>query len=311
VARWKITVIDKFQETILNIMYGYRCNFSCEGCCTGSNYIKNNSYDPDINKTIEILPALANLVDIADTGMITLLGGDIFMYWPDQIIPLTLAIRKHFPNASINLFTNGQLLNKYTDEIIDLMTTIDNCKLTISQHLIGDLETALGQAWTRNVSQFLNDSRIWKIHNDHYHIKGYLDCNIHFYNGIDWFTWYKQEADGRIKPHVSQDPVRSMQYGCASGPLCSTIFETNLYKCSSLATLDGLLSLKGQKDDPDWQDYLNYPHVDLNNFDLENFEYHKKNHGKPVAYCDMCSASPRNIIKWMDRKQNMVLPATK
>jgi hypothetical protein len=76
-----------------------------------------------------------------------------------------------------------------------------------------------------------------------------------------------------------------------------------------LATLDGLLSLKGQTDDPDWQNYLNYPHLDLSNINLENFEYHKQNFGKPVSYCDMCSASPTNVIKWTDRKQNMILPA--
>ena len=269
-------MINKFQESTLNIFYGYRCNFSCIGCCTGSDQIKTTARDPDINKTIEVLPTLASLIDIADGGMITLLGGEILMNWDEKIVPLAKALRQNFPGTTINLFTNGHLLHKYINEVISLMLTVGNCNLTISQHLSGDLDSTLGRKWTSNTTQFLNDSRIKKVHDNHYHIIDHIDCNIHFYNGGSWFTWYKQELDGLIKPHASKDPARSMKYGCASGANCSTIFETNLYKCSSLATLDGLLSSKDQIDDPDWQFYLDYPHVDLSNTNLENFEYHKK-----------------------------------
>ena len=300
-------MINKFQESTLNIFYGYRCNFSCIGCCTGSDQIKTTARDPDINKTIEVLPTLASLIDIADGGMITLLGGEILMNWDEKIVPLAKALRQNFPGTTINLFTNGHLLHKYINEVISLMLTVGNCNLTISQHLSGDLDSTLGRKWTSNTTQFLNDSRIKKVHDNHYHIIDHIDCNIHFYNGGSWFTWYKQELDGLIKPHASKDPARSMKYGCASGANCSTIFETNLYKCSSLATLDGLLSSKDQIDDPDWQFYLDYPHVDLSNTNLENFEYHKKNYAKPVLFCDMCNSNPSNVITCLDRKQESIL----
>ena len=74
-----------------------------------------------------------------------------------------------------------------------------------------------------------------------------------------------------------------------------------------MATLDGLLSSKDQIDDPDWQFYLDYPHVDLSNTNLENFEYHKKNYAKPVLFCDMYNSNPSNVITWLDRKQESIL----
>ena len=120
VARWKIIVI-KHKDLSLNIIYGYRCNYSCVGCCNGSDYVKTTDLDPDIDLTLQALEKLPEYIEIDSSGMITLLGGDPFMYWHERIVPLAFAIRKSFPLSKINIFTNGHLINRYTNYVIDVL----------------------------------------------------------------------------------------------------------------------------------------------------------------------------------------------
>lgn len=299
------------EESTFNIIYGYRCNYKCEGCCVGSNIVTDTSKDPDLDKILESIKLLPKVIKIKESedywqsGMITLLGGEPLMYWEERIVPIARAVREQFPNVRVNIFSNGHLLGRHADKVIDLMSEI-SATLTISQHLIGDLESPLGKRWVASTQKFLNNPRIEKIHDQHYTVIGNDWANIHFHDSEDWFTWYKQTPEG-IKPYASNNPTASMKYGCASGRICSSLYENRLYKCSSLAMLPGLLSYLGQSDDTDWEKYLNYPYVDLFALKDTDIKYHTNNYGKPVTYCDMCNNQPSNIIRWKDRKQWMVL----
>ena len=308
-------MIDSRNEEIaLNIIYGYRCNYSCDGCCVGSDYVVNKTKDPDLDKTLESIKLLPNIIKIKDSddfferGMITLLGGEPMKYWDDRIEPLAREIRKQFPRARLNIFSNGHLLYKQADKIINLIDEL-SASITISKHLSGDLESPLGKQWQVNIQKFLNHPRLAKIHDDHYEVVGNIESNIHFYAADEWFTWYKKTANG-IKPYATNNPEKSMQYGCASGAHCSSLFENRLYKCSSLAMLPGLLSYQGQSHDTDWEKYLDYPYVDLLDVSKETTTYHADNYGKPTTYCDMCNDQQSNIIQWQGRKSSQILRGT-
>ena len=296
----------KHIDQAFNVIYGYRCNYSCIGCCNGSDYVTIENYDPDIDLTIESIKRLPDLIEIPEEGMITLLGGEPLMYWKERIIPLARTIREAFPTARINIFSNGHLVNKHIDSIIEVLDTY-RCHMTISQHLLGDMNSPLGKKWRENVDEFLTDPRIVKIHDQHYHVSGNIAANIFFYNADEWFTWYQQTPNGDIKPWATQDPEGSMKHGCASGNTCSALFENRLYKCGSLAMLPGFLTAKNQINDIDWKKYLDYPYVDVLDVDPSRFRSFVDTYGKPIPECDMCNNQKHKVIKWTGRTQNMVI----
>ena len=291
-----------------NIIYGYKCNYACVGCCNGSDQISNKTYDPDLAITLRAIEKLPDILHVPPGGMITLLGGEIFMYWQDTIIPLIKSLRQAFPTTIINLFSNGHLINKYTEHVIDILNQY-NCNLTISQHLKGDMSSALGGAWKKNTDAFLTNISIVKIHNEHYHVSGNLLANIYIHSAENWYTWYQQLPSGKIKPWQTNDPAGSMTHGCASGSNCSAMFENRLYKCGSLAMLKGLLSKKNQLDDPDWEKYLMYPYIDILAPEPTLLDNFNQSYDKPIAQCDMCNNHSKAAIKWIDRTQQMILPA--
>ena len=90
-----------------NIIYGYKCNYACVGCSNGSDQISSRTHDPDLATTLKAIEILPDILHIPPGGMITLLGGEIFMYWQDTIIPLIKSLRQSFPTTTINLFSNA------------------------------------------------------------------------------------------------------------------------------------------------------------------------------------------------------------
>jgi organic radical activating enzyme len=298
----------KHVEMTLNIIYGYKCNYRCKGCSNGSDQVTHTNYDPSLDEILESIPKLAQYFDIAHDGMITLLGGEIYLYW-DKVVAIARQTRKYFPKAKINLFTNGQLLSLYINETINLMKELDNSCVHISRHLQGIYETKIGKKWLDNIEQVKNHTEITIINDDFFQIKNHSECNFHAYDGVAWFTWYKQMPGGTIKPHASGDPVRSARYGCASGLSCSALFGSKFYKCGSLAMLPGLLKQKQQIDDPDWKKYVeDYPYIDLNNFDIEKYQYYVDTYNIPIPQCDMCNNNPNNIMEWKDRTYIDIFP---
>ena len=298
--------MTKHRDKAFNVIYGYKCNYSCVGCCNGSDYVTSGQHDPDIDKILESIEKLPSIIEIDPDGMITLLGGEPMMYWHDRIVPIAKSLRRAFPQAKINIFSNGHLANRFVDDIVELLDQ-ENCDMTISRHLAGDMSSVLGTKWKDNIGSLVLDPRVTKVHDNHYHIKNNIRANIHFYQADEWFTWYQLSHDGKIKPWATNDPKGSIKYGCASGSSCSALFENRLYKCGSLAMLKGFLSARQQLDDHDWKKYLDYPYVDVLDIDQDKFDFFKSTYGKDTTYCDMCNNKPTNIIKWTDRTQSMII----
>ena len=73
--------------------------------------------------------------------------------------------------------------------------------------------------------------------------------------------------------------------------------------------LKGLLTSKKQLDDPDWEKYLMYPYIDILAPEQTLLDNFNQSYGKPIAQCDMCNNHSKAVIKWIDRTQQMILPA--
>ncbi len=299
---------QKSSITNLNIFYGYRCNLSCIGCLSGSDAVKTKDLDPDLSKTISVLPQLAERFDI--TGAITLLGGDPLLYWEERIIPITREIRKHFQKEPIVVFTNALLIDKYKEKIFDYILEFAPVHFTITRHLDGLGTNPLKAHWDQKITNMLSDPRVQKIHDSHYHLGHYHDHVIYFHRPEEWRNSYKLLPDGRIKPFATNDPQGSMAHGC-TGSECSAVIEDRLYKCANLATLEKHLQALDQLEDPDWKKYLDYPYIDLNSIDEDRMQFFAQTHGSPVSHCDMCNNNPKSVTPWHRRDVTWVLPQNK
>lgn len=295
--------MSKILQENLNIFYGYKCNYSCHGCFSGSNVVSDQDLDPDINIILKSIPILAELFEV--DSMLTLVGGEPFLYWDDRIVPIVNSLNVHFPNVRINIFTNGQLLEKNIDRVFDLADSVSNFSLTITNHLIGCVDTTPGKIWEAGMQKLKSHPRIVKIHNDHYHILDEINKNIYFYKDEHWKSFYWQTAEGKIKPHATNDPKGSMTHGC-TGHASSCTFENKLYKCPNLATLKNHLTTLNQHNDPDWQKYLGCPTIDLFKINEEQLREFAITYRRPTECCDMCNNDPLNNLPWVNRTYPLI-----
>ena len=294
--------MSKIPQVNLPIFIGYRCNYSCQDCSAGSDFIKNTQLDPTLEEIMSAIPILAEKFEVQ--SMISLHGGEPFLYWDEKVVPLAIELNRWFPDTTINIFTNGHLIGKNLTNIFDLVSQINNISFTISAHLKGDLNSKVGQQWSSSINELISHPSIVKIHDEHYHFKDNIRANIYFHSPEYWSSHYVRHPNGQIKPHATNNPEKSMEHGCL-GSVCSSLHGTKLYKCGRLGNLADTLRVSGQLDDPDWQKYLNYQPIDLldiNQIELDKFveTYHK-----PISVCDMCQGS-KPKLKWTDRTWDMV-----
>jgi organic radical activating enzyme len=288
--------MDKKSQVNINLLYGYKCNYSCHGCLTNSDADYHEQDDPDLDKLLDSIPILADTFNIE--SMITLIGGEPFLYWNSHIVPISLKVNEHFPKTRINIFTNGQLLGKNLDKFIDLSDRVDNITLEVTQHLIGLENTTPGRIWKSGIDYLSRHDRIHKIHDEHYHVKNNIYANILLTSKIyNWIPSLKRLPNGMIKPYASNNPAESMKHGCSAANVSALVKDGYLYKCGLLGTLDHGLKYRNQLNDPDWQKYLSYQPLDLFNFSQEDLDQYMETYGKPISECDMCSDNPKNIIK--------------
>lgn len=269
---------------IVNFYYGLNCNLSCNGCFSGSDIIKHTRYDPSTESILKSIEDLAKIATVKQ--MITLIGGEPLMYW-EKVVPILRHVRKHFPNVNINLTTNGFRLKKYQDELINLMIELQPFRISLTDHMTEIAYTdILANKYYAQVTEFLSDPRLNKIHDYHYDIPD-NQVNIHIANFSEGFKAQYLIKDGKLKPFATNDPKGSMREGC-TGDICSAVVDSKLYKCPRFYVLPLVLKERGQLDDPDWQKYLGYQSIDLNNYTNDELVQFENNQGKPIDLCDMC-----------------------
>jgi len=299
---------------LLDIYYGTKCNLACEQCDTRSDIIRTTEADPDIDAILEGIALAQQQFEI---DLYSVLGGEPLLYL-DKIDVIIKYIRQTDPKAKIQFSTNGALLLKKADELADIMRT-HSVSLFVCNHFAAfdPIKTKNIAAGVDKLVQILNmkEDNADKFfqdfidfsnpRNDPY-MATWIAANeetfpreepeeqyfhndsifVHFRPQYD-FKKNHYMLDGKPKPFKTGDPALSYRSGCSS-VMCNFLAGSKLYKCAALGTLEKLLDYYDSKDDPDWQKYLNYKHLDLKNCTAEEVTNFSNSKYSCIEQCDMC-----------------------
>lgn len=311
--------MHKIKLKIVELIYGYRCNLSCKGCSSGSNFITNNQYDPTM---VSIYQSIENLSKYVEPESIDLIGGELFLYW-DRIGLIVKKIREHYPTTIICLASNGLLLDKFKQPLLDICRTYHPCKIDITDHFTLFSEDVIAKKYHTKLNNFIKQLDANKLVETKQEInidwllnnkasvtsanykklsiidETYIDKHstvIHLSKRPEFKSSYFENADGTIKPFVTNDSNGSYSNGCGM-PQCHALVNSKLYKCSWFSILPHLLEIKSQLDDPDWAKYLTYKPLDLTNTTIAELDQFYNTRDCAIDLCDMCSNNQNTIIK--------------
>ena len=277
----------KIDLKIVEILVGWKCNLACRDCSSGVDILRNKiDQEPELDNLIKSIDDLSKYVNNV-TDLFTITGGEPMLYW-DIVKPVVRHIRKKFPFAKIMINSNGRLLHKRKDELIDFLKEIQNIAIGLSNHASEFPNDPAGQAYYNDLNKFFSDSRLYKIHSMHYDIPE-NEVNFHWGTHSDGFIAQWKRVGDKLKPFATKNPIKSFENGCIS-PICASLSDdSKLYKCFKLQVLPTILKRIDQLDDPDWQPYLTYQPIDISKDNVWNDIYKfAEEEGNPISVCDMC-----------------------
>lgn len=306
--------MEKIKLKFVEIFYGYKCNLSCQGCSSASDVIKTTDHDPSLESIFQSIKDLSKYVY---PESVDLMGGELFLYW-DKVEKIVPVLREHFPTSRISLVTNGLLLPKYKEQLLDMCEKYHPCTIDITNHFTLFSKDIRTKKYQKQLDAFLSDKTLteevkWKNPIEHLRTHRtpdienpksvlvqkqiYKDDKIYvkLYNQQAFVSSYFKTQDGKVKPYATNDPQGSYAHGCAM-PYRYFLLDSKLYKCSWFAVLPHILKAYEQESDPDWQKYLSYEPLDLTNPSLEALEEFDRTKRMGISQCDMCSNNPSSPV---------------
>ncbi len=302
---------------LLDAFYGNNCNLACSNCDSRSDELEFDG--PSIESIRESILLANEKFDVENWSMI---GGEPFLY-KDKILEIIKCIRSFEPNKTIFMSTNGMLLHKNIDWVVDLVkeyrvwvqvcnhtplfydkTTMVEAVHTIGKKL-GMEETVPAYLWWYDVFKFETGTDNWK---QYVKDKGIdvetRDPNDITYMKQNWGIHYMEspvfqtivnKINGIPRPFNS-NPADAYKNSCPS-QFCAFLHDKKIYKCGALGTLKRLLEKYNMIDDPEWQRYLAYRPVDLETCTEEDLDHFADTHYCSVSECSMCPGEYRGIEK--------------
>jgi len=321
----------KKEIKILDVFYGNKCNLTCNQCDTRSDHIRKGQYDPSIDNIKQDI-ALAN--QVFDVQKWSVLGGEPLLYL-DKVEEIISYIRSIEPNKVIFFPTNGVLLDRHLDRVVNLVKkyrlwvqvcnhfvnfrdkTKSNKVKENAQELAKRLELPAAKdsgQWWREIMDFDSGTAQWKAFTDRkgYDIsqpvpneKSWINENygVYYMEAGEFQTIQKFDESGKPKPFESNDPEGSYWNSCPS-VFCAFLYDKKIYKCAALGTLRNFLDTHNCVDDPKWQPYLNYQPVDLENLDQQQINHFGDTHYCHINECAMCP----NVVTPIKKVEEQVLP---
>jgi organic radical activating enzyme len=321
----------KKEIKILDIFYGNQCNLTCNQCDTRSDHIRKGQYDPDI-ENIKRSIDLAN--EYFDVQKWSVLGGEPLLYL-DKVEEILDHLRSIEPNKVIFFPTNGSLLDRHMDRLVDMVKkyklwvqvcdhfvafddkTKSNQVREFAYELARKLElpkAESSQQWWYDIMDVDSGSNDWK---EYMRKKGHdisqpegnetawikENYGVYYMEAHSFQSIHKFDYQGKPKPFNSPNPAASYWNSCPSC-FCALLYDKKIYKCAALGTLRNFLDLHGSLDDPEWQKYLNYSPVDLENCTDETVHSFGSTHYSHIDECSMC---PENLTPIRKTEEN-VLP---
>jgi organic radical activating enzyme len=319
--------------SILDIYIGSKCNLTCYQCDTRSDIFKDNSNDPELDEILEGIDLARKKFKVNIYGM---LGGEP-LYYLDRVEKIVKFIRSYDQTATIVLPTNGTLLEKKMDKVVELVKTY-NISVAVCDHfasfedrkLSNKIEKAAMHLVERlgytpiggveffkkniiNVDKAEHDQSLKRFLEYHPDITLGHEKNLAYGNYLSWIWFrpqydfhphYRRDENNKPKPFMTNDPTGSYFNGCCS-LFCNFLNKKKLYKCAALGTLESFLKKENLLDDQDWQKYLAYKPLDLETCTDEEVMNFSNNKFAESSVCDMCPNT--NDYKFI-KTPELVLP---
>lgn len=318
---------------ILDIFIGNKCNLTCFQCDTRSDIFRSGQHDLDLENIKEGIRLTREKFYIHHYS---LLGGEPLLYL-DRVEEIIKYIRSFDSETVIMVPTNGVLIDKHLDQLV---TLIDQYKilLVVCNHFSAFADKTKSQSLREKVhllsdklkynkvnpKEFFYSIMDWNnasndsLWQDFLNIRGtindsfttdelYLNNNYGiFFKSQDTFDLSYRLVDNKPKPFNSPDSQLSYQNGCCS-PFCTFLYNKTLSKCAALGTLKKFLTHHNVLNDIEWQKYLMYKPLNLEDCTLEEINNFSNTKYKGIEQCTMC---PHNEQKYTKLPEN-VLPGLK
>lgn len=300
---------------ILDVFIGGKCNLACYQCDTRSDVIRTDEYDQDINTILQSIRLAQKHFQIDTYSM---LGGEPLLYLP-KIKEIVNFIKSSDPTARIVIPTNGTLLNKHKTELADLLLNYD-VSLYVCNHFAGFKDARLSDKVVESALDFSKELNLIEYSTTEFNKKiSGIDITKrteHFTEQEHVFTngkidlWIRNQKEfhshyyrnnGVPKPFISGNPEESYRQGCCS-PICSFLFDSKLYKCAALGTLERFLKSYNLLNDLDWQKYLSYRPLDLTTATPEDIADFSNTKFSAKPECDMCPSSNEYVFVKTEEK---------
>lgn len=304
---------------ILDIYIGSKCNLTCYQCDTRSDIFKDNSNDPELDEILEGIDLVRKKFKV---NLYSTLGGEP-LYYLDRIEKIVKFIRSYDQTTTIAFSTNGALLEKKMDQVVELVKTY-NISISVCDHfasfedkaLSTKIENAAKELVNRlgykpidgveffkrniiNVDKAETDESLKRFLKYYPNITDGHEKNLVHGNYSSWIWFrpqhdfqshYRRNKNNTPKPFMTNDPKGSYFNGCCN-LFCNFLNKKKLYKCAALGTLESFLKKENLLNDQDWQKYLNYKPLDLENCSLEEVVNFSNNKFAESSVCDMCPNS--------------------
>ena len=266
--------MDRLHVPYIETMISQACTLSCKGCTNYSDY--------NVKRPVLTYKEYCNWFDPwwekIEFDVIGFIGGEP-MINPELKDFLYKTQRK--TEKCVMLVTNATLWHKWPG-FMDFLKDTGDVILKFSVH-------QPNAPYMQKAIQEVLDSLPWeRTHSDHDFIENY-ECKEYRLNfQIDRTTAFLKTWKGNsyldMKPYNS-NPGKA--FSICSQSHCPLLYNGRLYKCSSIAMLENVLTDHNRHQDPDWQDYLTYKGVGPND-DYADIVDWASNYAKPHKICKMC-----------------------
>jgi organic radical activating enzyme len=269
----------------IEVMIIRGCNLSCEGCTTFSD-LKHAGYQTWEQGLAELEPWTQRL----QIEAIGFMGGEPLMN--PAVRDWIQGMRDLLPNAQIRFVTNGLLLHRHMD-VIDLLHTVGNSVLKISQHvddpvLINTIQEIHKKFNWEPVFEYGNNR--WKTSNE-------FRFQV---NRPERFLKTFQGSYSNMRPHNS-NPAEAFD-ACVQ-QRCPMLYRGRIFKCGTVALTSDLLSQFAYPNINEWKPHLDKGlGADCEDFELERFI---DNFGKPHKLCVQCPTK-NDIASFVDHRKTVV-----
>ena len=271
-----------FVETMIT----YACNLSCRGCTNYSDYNMKGSVRWAQGK--EWLKAWIERVDIQDFGI---MGGEPTLN--PECEQWIYGVRSLLPNSQIRFTTNGVNFHK-KPEVFDWCVDVGNTVFKFTLHE--------DKTYGMDAIDYVFKKYKWTPITE-YGINRWLGPNntrFQINSPLQFYKTYKGTF-GNIQPHNSN---AKDAFDMCIQQTCPLLYEGKIYKCSSIALLNKVLSDWRQPISDTWTQYTDYEGVSVNSSD-KTIKQFIQNFGKPHKICTMCPTK-KDTGSIIDHKTNVI-----